>query len=122
MTEIRIEGRVYELRFDMYAMEQVEDEFGGVRQLFQELGSGKQVKALRSIFRIMGNSARAYRGDEENVTGKEIMRLTVWEMQELSKAIQAEIRASMKKETADGNEADDEVHDLYEDEEDEKNG
>ena len=42
MTETRIEGRVYELRFDMYAMEMVEEEFGGVRDLFQELDSGNR--------------------------------------------------------------------------------
>ena len=122
MTETRIEGRAFELRFDMYAMEMVEEEFGGVRALFQELDSGKQVASLKAIFRIMGNSARAFRGEPETVTGKEIMRLTMAEMRDLTADIQAEIRKSMRKETADGNEADDEVHDLYEDEEDEKNG
>ena len=122
MTETRIEGRVYELRFDMYAMEMVEEEFGGVRELFQELDSGKQVRALKAIFRIMGNSARAFRGEPETVSGKEILRLTMAEMRDLTADIQTEIRKSMKKETADGNEADDEVHDLYEDETDEKNG
>lgn len=122
MTETRIEGRAFELRFDMYAMEMVEEEFGGIRELFQELQGGKQVKALKSIFRIMGNSAHAFRGEPETVTGKEILRLTMAEMSQLTADIQAEIRKSMKKETADGNEADDEVHDLYEDEESEKNG
>lgn len=122
MTETRIEGRAFELRFDMYAMEMVEEEFGGIRELFQELQGGKQVKALKSIFRIMGNSALTFRGEPEKITGNEILRLTVAEMRQLTRDIQAEIRKSMKKETADGNEADDEVHDLYEDEESEKNG
>ena len=122
MTETRIEGRAYELRFDMYALEKVEDEFGGLKQLFAELDSGKQVKALKATFRIMGNSAKAYRGEPETVTGDEVLRLTMREMSELTRDIQKEIRKSMKKETADGNEADDEVHDLYEDETDEKNG
>lgn len=122
MTETRIEGRVYELRFDMYAMEMVENEFGGLKELFTELGSGKQVKAMKATFRIMGNSARAYRGEPETITGNEILRLTMDEMAQLTQDMQREIRKSMKKETADGNEADDETHDLYQDEEDEKNG
>lgn len=122
MTETRIEGRVYELKFDLYALEQVQEEYDGLQDLFEQLAGRKQVKALKAIFRIMANSARADRGDPENVTGNEILRLTIAEMKKLTQDIQKEIRRSMKKETADGNEADDEVHDLYEDEEDQKNG
>ena len=123
MTEARIDGRIYELRFDMYAMEIAEEEFGSMKELFDRLSTGRQqVKTLKGIFRAMANSARAFRGDEENVTGNEIMRLTVREMSELSAAIQKEIAKSMKKETADGGEADDEDHDLYETESDRKNG
>ena len=122
MTETRIEGRVYELKFDLYALEQVQEEYDGLQDLFEQLAGRKQVKALKAIFRIMANAARADRGDPESVTGDEILRLTIAEMKQLSRDIQTEIRKSMKKETADGNEADDEVHDLYEDEEDEKNG
>ena len=122
MTETRIEGRVYELKFDLYALEQVQEEYDGLQDLFEQLAGRKQVKALKAIFRIMANSARADRGDPENVTGNEILRLTIAEMKKLTQDIQTEIRRSMKKETADGNEADDEVHDLYQDEEDEKNG
>ena len=122
MTETRIEGRVYELKFDLYALEQVQEEYDGLQDLFEQLAGRKQVKALKAIFRIMANAARADRGDPESVTGNEILRLTIAEMQQLSRDIQTEIRKSMKKETADGNEADDEVHDLYQDEEDEKNG
>lgn len=122
MTETRIEGRVYELKFDLYALEQVQEEYDGLQDLFEQLAGRKQVKALKAIFRIMANAARADRGDPETVTGNEILRLTIAEMKQLTQDIQKEIRRSMKKETADGNEADDEVHDLYEDEEDQKNG
>lgn len=122
MTETRIEGRLYELKFDLYALEQVQEEYDGLQDLFEQLAGRKQVKALKAIFRIMANAARADRGDPESVTGDEILRLTIAEMKQLTQDIQKEIRRSMKKETADGNEADDEVHDLYQDEEDEKNG
>ena len=122
MTETRIEGRLYELKFDLYALEQVQEEYDGLQDLFEQLAGRKQVKALKAIFRIMANAARADRGDPESVTGNEILRLTISEMKQLTQDIQTEIRRSMKKETADGNEADDEVHDLYEDEEDAKNG
>ena len=123
MTETRIDGRIYELRFDLYAMEGVEEEFGSMKELFEIMSSGKrQVKTLKSLFRLMGNSARAFRGEEENITGQEVLRLTVREMGELSEAMKREIQKSMKKETMDGNEADDEDHDLYETESDRKNG
>lgn len=98
MTKVKIDGKEYSLRFDMEAMENVEDEFGSIDELQAILTGdrqGKQVKGLRGMFRIMANSALTYEGQEPTVTGQEIMRLTMAEMRELSKNMMNELRKSM---------------------------
>jgi len=113
MASITIKGKKYPLRFDMYAMEQIEAEFGGLRPMFEALGGGEGasiVKALRSVFRILANSARNEMDLPENVTGEEIRHSSV---KAVTDAVRAAIEEGMKSETTGGNEADDEIHDEY---------
>ena len=114
MASLEINGKNYPLRFDMYAMEQVEEEFGGIRSMFESMrgSEGRQgvAKTLRTMFRILANSARNEMDLPENVTGDEIRHCSV---QKVSDAIGAAINEGMKSETTGGNEADDEVHDEY---------
>ena len=35
--EVRINGQLYRLRFDLYAFEQVEEQFGGLREAFSAM-------------------------------------------------------------------------------------
>ena len=113
MASIKIKEKVYPLRFDMYAMEQVEEEFGGIRPMFESMrgGEGKGVaKTLQIMFRILANSDRNELDLPENVTGEEVRHCSV---QMVSDAIGAAINEGMRSETTGGNEADDEVHDEY---------
>ena len=121
MASITISGKEYPLRFDMYAMEQVEEEFGGIKAMFDAIrGEGEMsiAKALRIMFRILANSARNQADLPENVTGDEIRHCSV---KKVSDAIGAAVNEGMKSETTGGNEADDEVHDEYLDEIESKN-
>ena len=72
MASITINGKEYGLRFDMYAMEQVEEEFGSVKNIFDEMRIGKQLKTTKMLFKILANSYLSYVGQEETVTGDEI--------------------------------------------------
>ena len=56
MASIEINGKVYGLRFDLYAMEQIEEEFGSVKNVFDAFKNGKQLKTTRLLFRILANS------------------------------------------------------------------
>lgn len=98
MTKMNIGTKEYTFRFDLEAMEQIEEEFGGMRAMFDQLSgkTGSSVKALRSVFRIMANNGEEYEGRPANVTGKEIMRMTISEMGELSEKLRDEITRSMK--------------------------
>ena len=113
MASINIKGKEYGLRFDMYAMEQIEEEFGSVKNVFETLRDGKQLRATRILFRILANSWLSYQGEKETVTGDEIKHADIRMISEISEAVQKAIAEGSKSETTGGNEADDEVHDVY---------
>lgn len=122
--EVRINGQLFRFRFDLWAMEQIEEEFGGMREAFQAMSGGKgMVQAVRKIFRILANCQRNFDGAPENVTGEEITKhTTMKKIQEISSAIEAAIRISMESETADGGEASDRKENPLDREYNEKNG
>ena len=113
MASITIKGKEYGLRFDMYAMEQIEEEFGSVKNIFEMLKDGKQLKATRILFKILANSYLSYNDQEETVTGDEIKHADIAQIREISDAVQKAIAEGSKSETTGGNEADDTVHDVY---------
>ena len=112
MIKLRVEGKEYGLRMDMYAMEMIEDEFGGMRDMLEKLREGGS-KQIRALFRILANAQLAYEGKEETVTGDELKSLRVAAVSGIGKAISAAVEEGMKSETTEGEEADDEVFDVY---------
>jgi len=112
MVKLRIGETEYGLRMDMYAMELIEDEFGTMKNMFDKIQEGGS-KAIRNLFRILANAELAYEGKEETVTGDEVKRLRVSAMAGIGNAIRAAVEEGMKSETNEGNDADDEVFDVY---------
>jgi len=112
MVKLRIGETEYGLRMDMYAMELIEDEFGTMKNMFDKIQEGGS-KAIRNLFRILANAELAYEGKEETVTGDEVKRLRVSAMAGIGNAIRAAVEEGMKSETTEGNDADDEVFDVY---------
>lgn len=113
MASITIKGTKYELLFDMWALEQIEKEFGGVKKMYESLRGGDGASlatAISTVFRILANSARDEAGLTANVTGEEVRHVSVGK---LTKAVHEAIEEGMKSETTGGNEADDTVHDEY---------
>lgn len=121
MASVTVKGKEYGLRFDLYAMEQIEDEFGSVKKVFDTLKDGKQLKATRILFKILANSWLSYNGKEETVTGDEVKHADMEMIRTISEAVQAAIAEGSKSETTNGNEADDEKHDIYLEEIERKN-
>ena len=113
MVETKINGVRYGLRFDMSALEQIEDEFGSLKDMFDALKSGKQqTRLMKRLFLIMANCQRSYEGKPEDI-GEDALkhaRLSVL------KDIRAALDEGMRVETMNGGEADDSVHDGYLDE------
>ena len=122
--EVRINGQLYRLRFDLYAFEQVENEFGGLREAFNAVNSGKSIlQTVKKLFAIMANSQRNMDGMPENVTGDEITRHeSIAKLKEISTAIKAAMVQGMLAETADGGPASDKRENPIEKEYNAKNG
>lgn len=113
MAKITIRGTDYELLFDMWALEQIEKEFGGVQKMYDNLrgnNGASLAKAMCTVFRILANSARDAAGLATNVTGDEVRHTPIGE---LTRAVHEAIEEGMKAETQNGNEADDDIHDEY---------
>ena len=121
-AKVTLNGQVYRLRFDVWALEQIEDEFGGVREAFESLRGKKMSKSVKTLFRIMANCKRNADGLPENVTGDEIpAHASIGTLTEVAAAVKAAVAEGMESET-NGGEADDDVHDGYAEEYDRKNG
>ena len=112
MVKLRIGETEYGLRMDMYAMEQIEEEFGGMKEMFERIQNGGS-KTMRRLFTILANAQLAYEGKEETVTGDELKRLRVAALAGIGNAIRAAVEEGMKSETNEGDVADDEVYDVY---------
>lgn len=115
-------GKEYPMILDLYALEQIEEELGGMKAVQENLRGGKQFQTLRKLFKIFANAGLEAEDKEETVTGDEIKRASLEEMVQFSETVQEIIYGSRKTETNDGEVASDGKVDLYEDEEDVKNG
>lgn len=121
--EVRINGQLYRLRFDLWALEQIEEKFGGIRKAFESMNGGQTVRCVRELFAIMANCQRSYDGQPEDVTGDVISRHeTMAKLKEISDAIEAAMAEGMKSETSDGGEASDKKKNPLDEEYNQKNG
>ena len=122
--EVRINGQLYRLRFDLYAFEQVEEAFGGYREAFNAMsGGGKILPTVKKLFSILANSQRNMDGQPEDVTGEEITKHEpVAKLIEISTAIKAAMVQGMVAETADGGPASDVKKNPIKEEYEAKNG
>ena len=120
MVKLKIKENEYGLRLDMYAMEMIEDEFGSMKEMFDRIQNGS-TKPVRALFRILANAQLSYEGKEETVTGDELKHLKPAALNGVSNAIRAAVEEGMKSETTDGEEADDDVYDVYLNEIEQKN-
>lgn len=122
--EVRLNGKLYRLRFDLWALEQIEEQFGGMRQAFEAMtGGAGMIKTIRKLFAIVANCQRNMDGMPEDVTGEEITsHESMVKLKEISDAIRAAIEKGMESETADGGKASDKKKNPLDEEYDRKNG
>ena len=114
MINARIKGQLVPLRFDLHAMELLDDRYGmDSQELIGRFQKKAGVKDLKMIFGAMANSARHYLKQKEDVDEREIDHLDIVEINELAQAIRAEMRRTMHVRGADGNEDGDRHLDVF---------
>jgi len=124
VEKVTIKGQEYELVFNMYAVEQIQDKIGSLTDVMARIQDKENIdyKLVRQLFVILANTAREARDLPEDVTDKPLKRMHIQDFQQsmLWAKIVIEIASGWKSETTGGNEADNEKHDVWL-EEDEKN-
>lgn len=61
MRKVTIGGREYVLRFDMGAMEEMEERIGSLATIFNDIRDGKSsIKSTRVLFECMAKSGAEY--------------------------------------------------------------
>lgn len=113
MTSINIRGKEYPLTFDLRAMEILEENDQDVQAVVGGMRRSRRIKYVRELFRAMARSAQDAMGLEETVTGKEIAHCSVAEINAIAEAIIKEQEKAMTVRGAQGNEDDDEKHDVF---------
>lgn len=121
MAQVKINGITYGLRFDLGALEAVEEEFGDLKAVFQNMKGGEhRLDTIKKMFAIMANCQLEFEGKPASVTVSALKHAPLAALNPLGEAITAAIQESMHVETVNG-EADDDVHDGYLEEIDAKN-
>ena len=114
MTHVTINGKVYGLRFDLGALETVEQEFGDLKYVFEKLQEGEdRLGTIKRMFVIMANCQRGFDGEAEDVTVEALRHAPLSAIKQIGDATIEAVKASLRVETANGGEADDDVHDGY---------
>jgi len=114
MINAKIKGQLVPLRFDLRAMELLDERYGtDSQELIGRFQKKAGIHDLKMIFGAMANSARSYLGHEEDVDEKMINHLDIVEINDLAVSIKEEMRRTMHVRGADGNEDGDRHQDVF---------
>jgi len=93
---VKIGKREIDLRFDMLAMEEIEEKFGGLGDMLKALNTnGTSCKTLSELVVIFGNSALCAQDKEPDLTHR-------WVASHMSLAQQKEVGEAIGKAITDG--------------------
>ena len=113
MSSVKVNNQVYPLRFDLDAMEQIEERFGGTREMLEAIRGSRGTKTVKEVFVILANNYREWAGLTPDVEASALRHAPLGVLRQIGDAIREAMEEGMKAETANGGPADDEVHDAY---------
>ena len=119
--EVRINGKMYRLRMNLWASEQIENEYGDLKEALQKFRKERKISMVKMMFMILANAGRKHEGMPADVAEDVLDNCTLADLDAVSKAMAAAMDETMHAETVGGNEADDEPQDALAAEYEEKN-
>ena len=122
MAKIRISGVDYDLRMGLWASEQIENEYGDLREALQQFRKDRKITMVKTMFAILANAGRKHAKQPMDVTGDVLDDCTLADLDKVAQAMKEAMDETMHAETVGGNEADDEPQDALAAEYEEKNG
>ena len=121
MAKIVIRGVEYDLRMSLWASEQIEEEYGDLKEALQRFRKDRKITMVKKMFRILANAGRKKAGLKTDVKEDVLDDCTLMDLNRVAQAMNAAMDESMKAETVGGGEADDQPADALAEEYDEKN-
>lgn len=113
MAAVKVNGQSYPLRFDLDAMEQIEDRFGGTREMLEAIRGGQGTKAVKQVFVILANNYREWAGLVPDLDEGVLRHAELSVFRQIGNCIKEAMEEGMRSETAAGGKADDEAHDVF---------
>lgn len=122
MAKITLHGEEYDLRMTLWASEQIENEFGDLKDALKLFRKERKISMVRKMFQIMANAGRKAAKKPTDVPEDAIDNCTLAELDLIAQTLHAALDETMHAETTGGGEADDEPQDALAAEYEEKNG
>ena len=122
MSKITISGVEYDLRMNLWASEQIENEFGDLKEALETFRKERKISMVKKMFTILANAGRKHAKQKPDVPEDVLDSCTLQDLNAVAAAMRAAMDETMHAETVGGNEADDEPQDALAAEYDEKNG
>lgn len=122
MAKITIKGVEYNLRMTLWASEQIENEFGDLKDALKKFRKERKISMVKKMFRILANAGRKSEKKPTDVPEDVLDDCTLADLDQVAQALREAMDETMHAETVGGNEADDEPQDALAAEYEEKNG
>lgn len=121
MATIILKRKKYDLRMTLWASEQIENEYGDLKEALSSFRKERKIAMVKKMFAILANAGQKRAGLPMNVTGDVLDDCTLADLDAVAQALGAAMDETMHAETVGGNEADDEPQDALAAEYEEKN-
>jgi len=121
MAKIVIGGKEYDLRMSLWASEQIEKEYGDLKDALQKFKKERKIAMVKWMFQVLANAGQKAAGKPLDVQGDVLDNCSLHDLDNVAKAMNEAMNESLHAETVGGNEADDEPTDALAAAYDEKN-
>ena len=121
MAKITISGREYDLRMSLWASEQIEKEFGDLKDALQKFRKERKVTMVKWMFQTLANAGQKAKKLPMDVPEDVLDNCSLKDLDDVAKAMSEAMNESLHAETVGGKEADDEPEDALAAAYDEKN-
>ena len=112
MARIVIKGQEFDLRMTLWASEQIENEFGDLKEALVAFRKDRKISMVRRMFVIMANAGRKRAKQPTDVPDDILDDCTLADLDSVAVALREAMDETMHAETVGGNEADDEPEDA----------
>ena len=122
MAKIRINGTEYDLYMGLWAMEQIEKEYGDMKEALAAFRKDRKISMVKFMFAALANNGRKRVGRPPDISPDVLDGCNLADLEQISLTMKAAMDEAVHVETVGGGEADEDGTDALAAEYDEKNG